>query len=169
MGLAHHVWSPCVILVSFSLLFFSVLPSGWLIWSTGALWDHLFARASKTHSRRCLRWGTFRDLRGCLWPPWSVKTWYHRFYWLSFCVNQLVQASVSFSFYLSFCQCRPPEAIPGSNRGWALAVIPSVPRRQWGERKDRQNVVSKFYGQDSPGASAMARIPYADFSSCKIS
>ena len=28
---------------------------------------------------------------------------------LAFCVNQLVQASVSFSFYLSFRQCRPPE------------------------------------------------------------
>ena len=37
---------------------------------------------------------------------------------LAFCVNQLVQASVSFSFYVSFRQRRPPEGIPGSNRGW---------------------------------------------------
>ena len=42
-------------------------------------------------------------------------------------------------------------------------------RWQWGERKDRQNVASKLYGQDSPGASALAHIPYADFSSWKIS
>ena len=38
------------------------------------------AWASKTHSRRCLRWGTFRYSRGCLRPPWSELTWCHGSY-----------------------------------------------------------------------------------------
>ena len=81
-------------LVSFSLLFFSVLPSGWLIWSLGALWDHLPAWASKTHSRRCLRWGTFSYSRGCLQPPWSEQVRVSRTLLVSQ-VNQSGQASVS--------------------------------------------------------------------------
>ena len=62
--------------------FFSVF--GWVsIWSAEVLCDHLFAWASKTHSRRSLRWGTFRYSRGHLWPPWSELTWCHRLYWFS--------------------------------------------------------------------------------------
>ena len=38
------------------------------------------AWASKTHSRRCLRWGTFRYSRGRLRPPWSELTWCHGLY-----------------------------------------------------------------------------------------
>ena len=53
---------------------------------------------------------------------------------------------------------------------WIRVWLPHLYfRRQWRERKDRQNVVTKPYGRDSPGASALAHIPYADFSSCKIS
>ena len=40
---------------------------------------------------------------------------------LAFCINQLVQASVS-PLLLFFCQRCPPEGIPGSNRGWTLAL-----------------------------------------------
>ena len=57
--------SPRVILSCF--LFSPFLPCSSFRtnnWSAGALWDHLFARASKTHSKRCLRWGTFHYLRG---------------------------------------------------------------------------------------------------------
>ena len=60
-------WSPRVILSCFLfLLFSSDLPSGQNNWSVEVLWDHLLAWASKTHSRRCLRWGTFSNSRGCL-------------------------------------------------------------------------------------------------------
>ena len=70
-GLAHQAWSPHVVLsLSFSF-------SSWFPWSTGALCVYFPAWASKTHSIRCLRWGTFRDLRGCLWPAWTeqVQCW----------------------------------------------------------------------------------------------
>ena len=47
---------------------------------TDILCDHLFAWASKTHSIRCLRWGTFLYSRGHLQPPWSELTWCHGLY-----------------------------------------------------------------------------------------
>ena len=67
MGLAHRsLVSPCR---SFSFLFlFRLIP-----WSTGSLCVHFPAWASKTHSRRCLRWGTFRDSRGRLQPTWTEQ------------------------------------------------------------------------------------------------
>ena len=42
---------------------------------------------------------------------------------LAFCINQLDQASV-LSALLSFRQRRPPEGIPGSNRGWTPVGFP---------------------------------------------
>ena len=67
MGLAHRsLVSPCC---SFSFLFlFRLIP-----WSAGALCVHFPAWASETHSRRCLRWGTFSDSRGCLQPTWTEQ------------------------------------------------------------------------------------------------
>ena len=63
-------WSPRVVLSCFLFLFFSSdLPSGQNNWSMEVLWDHLLAWASKTHWRRCLRWGTFSDSRGRLRLP----------------------------------------------------------------------------------------------------
>ena len=67
MGLAHQAWSPRVVL---SLSFYF---SGWFLWSAGALCVHFPAWASKTHSRRCLRWGTFHDSRGRLQPTWTEQ------------------------------------------------------------------------------------------------
>ena len=67
MGLAH--WSLVSPYCSFFLFFlFGLIP-----WSAGALWVHFSARASKTHSRRCPRWGIFRYSRGRLWPMWTVQ------------------------------------------------------------------------------------------------
>ena len=69
--------------VSF-FFFFSLSFSGWL-WSTGALWVHLFARVSKTQSGRCLASsgeGTpcvFTPPRGRLWPLWIEQVWCHGF------------------------------------------------------------------------------------------
>ncbi len=68
-------WSPRVVLSCFlfsPFLFCSSFRT--YNWSVGVLWDHLLAWASKTHSRRCLRWGTFSDSRGRLRPPWSDQT-----------------------------------------------------------------------------------------------
>ena len=67
MGLAHQALSPRVIL-SLSFSFFRLIP-----WSTGALCVHFPAWASKTHSRRCLRWGTSSYLRGRLQPTWTEQ------------------------------------------------------------------------------------------------
>ena len=76
-----EVWSPHVVLSCFLfLLFSSVLPSCQNNWRVGVLWDHLFAWVSKTHSRRCLRWGTFHYSRGRLRPPWSEQVWCHELY-----------------------------------------------------------------------------------------
>ena len=67
MGFAH--WSLVSPYCSFFLFFlFGLIP-----WSAGALWVHFSARASKTHSRRCPRWGIFRYSRGRLWPMWTVQ------------------------------------------------------------------------------------------------
>ena len=68
-------WSPHVFLSCFLFSPFLVCSSFRTYnWSRGVLWDHLLAWASKTHSRRCLRWGTFSDSRGRLWPLWSEQT-----------------------------------------------------------------------------------------------
>ena len=67
MGLGHRsLVSPCR---SFSFLFLFRL----ILWSAGALCVHFPAWASKTHSRRCLRWGTFSYSRGCLLPTWTEQ------------------------------------------------------------------------------------------------
>ena len=69
--LAH--WSLVFPCRSFSFFFlFRLIP-----WSARALCIHFPAWASKTHSRRCLRWGTFRDSRGHLQPTWTeqVQCW----------------------------------------------------------------------------------------------
>ena len=110
-------WSPRVILSCFlfsPFLFCSSFRT--YNWSGGVLWDHLLAWACKTHFRRCLRWGTFSDSRGCLWPPWSEQTWCHGFYWLSgkTSYNEPLISLLCYPFH----QRCPPEGIPGSNRGW---------------------------------------------------
>ena len=127
MGLAHQAWSPRVIL-SLSFSFFRLIP-----WSTGALCVQFPAWASKTHLRRCLRWGTFSYSRGRLQPMWTeqVPCWgfigfLHKpknislFSLLYFLNCKILSLSLSpFIYCLSFnCQCRPPEGIPGPNRGW---------------------------------------------------
>ena len=60
-------WSPHVILSCF-LFLFRLIP-----WSAGALCVHFPAWASKTHSRRCLRWCTFSYLRGRLQTTWTEQ------------------------------------------------------------------------------------------------
>ena len=51
-------WSPRVVLSCFLFSPFLLCTSFRVTdRSVGALWDHLLAWASKTHSRRCLRWG----------------------------------------------------------------------------------------------------------------
>ena len=130
MGLAH--WSLVSPSHSFSFLFlFRLIP-----WSAGALCVHFPAWASKTHSRRCLRLGTFSYSRGHLRPPWTeqVLCWgfigflrkprnISLFSLLYFLNCKILSLSLSpFIYCLSFnCQCRPPEGIPGSNWGWTLA------------------------------------------------
>ena len=42
-------------------------------------------------------------------------------------------------------------------------TIPFVFQMEVRERKDRQNIISKFYGQTFPRGSAFAHIHYADF------
>ena len=110
-------WSPRVVL-SFSFLFlFSLIP-----WSTGALCVHFPAWASKTHSRRCLRWGTFCDSRGRLRPTEQVLCWgfigflrkprnISLFPLLYFLNCKILSLSLSpFIYHLSFNrQHRPPE------------------------------------------------------------
>ena len=126
MGLAQSLVSPCC---SFSFLFlFRLIP-----WSTAALCVHFPAWASKTHSRRCLRWGTFRDSRGRLQPTWTeqVPCWgfigflpkprnISLFSLLYFLNCKIISPSLSpFIYYLPFNhQCCPPEGIPGSYQGW---------------------------------------------------
>ena len=89
---------------------------------------------SKTHSRRCLRWGTFRDSRGHLRPTWTEQdpSWgfigflckprnisvFSRLYFFNCKI-----LSLSLSFYLFFRSCHPPKGIPGSNRGWTPALL----------------------------------------------
>ena len=88
-------WSPRVVLSCFlfsPFLFCSSFRT--YNWSVGVLWDHLLAWASKTHSRRCLRWGTFSYSRGCLQPPWSEQVRVSRTLLVSH-VNQSGHASVS--------------------------------------------------------------------------
>ena len=66
MGLVQSLVSLCR---SFSFLFlFRLIP-----WSAGAFCIHFPAWASKTHLRRCLRWGTFSDSRGHLQPTWTEQ------------------------------------------------------------------------------------------------
>ena len=67
LALLTEAWSPHVVLsLSFSY-------SGWSPWSAGALCVHFSAWASKTHSRRYLRWGTFLNSRGHLRPTWTEQ------------------------------------------------------------------------------------------------
>ena len=85
-ALLTEAWSPHVVLfLSLSLPFFlsfsfvfRLIPR-----STGAFWVHFPAWASKTHLRRCPRWGTFHYSRGRLWPMWTVQVSCLRLYWLS--------------------------------------------------------------------------------------
>ena len=122
MGHARQAWSPRVFL-SLSFFLFRLIP-----WSAGALCIHFPAWASKTHSRRCLRWGTFSYLRGACSLCEQSKS--HAGVLLAFCVNQGISASFLssiflttkffpylFSIFLSR-RCHPPKGIPGSNRGW---------------------------------------------------
>ena len=126
--LAH--WSLVFPCRSFSFFFlFRQIP-----WSARALCIHFPAWASKTHSRRCLRWGTFRDSRGHLRPTWTeqVPCWgfigflrkprnislFSHLYFLN-----CIILSFSLSFYLFFHCCHPPKGIPGSNQGWTPALL----------------------------------------------
>ena len=69
---------PMSYLLSLFIFFFRLIP-----WSTGALWVHFSARASKTHPRGCPRRGTFHYSRGHLWPTWTVQVPCLGLYWLS--------------------------------------------------------------------------------------
>ena len=128
MGLAQSLVSPCP---SFSFLFlFRLIP-----WSAGALCVHFPAWASKTHLRRCLRWGTFSYSRGACGLCEQSKS--HAGALLAFCINQGISASFLSSVFLtakffpylflySFNRQRhPPEGIPGSNRGWTPVLTHS--------------------------------------------
>ena len=120
VGHAHQAWSPHIVLSCFLFSPFLLCSSFRMNdWSMGALWDDLLAWASKTHLRRCLRWRTFSDSRERLWPLWSEQVWCHKL--LVSHINQSGQASVSPLCY-PFRQRRPPEGIPGSNRGWTPVV-----------------------------------------------
>ena len=124
-ALLTEAWSPHVV------LFLSFSYSGWSPWSAGALCVHFPAWASKTHSRRCLRWGTFRDSRGCLWPTWTEQVPCRGFisflrkprnislFSLLYFLNCRI---LSLSLYLFFRRRRPLEGILGSNRGWTLVL-----------------------------------------------
>ena len=103
---------------SFSLLFFLHAK---IIWSVGVLCDHLFAWASKTHSRRCLRWGTFRYSRGCLRPP-RYQSKFGVMNFIDFPCKPVIIEHLKISKPLLSLnrQHRHPEGIPGSNRGWTL-------------------------------------------------
>ena len=92
-GLAHQsLVSPCR---SFSFLFlFRLIP-----WRAGAFCVHFPTWASKTHSRRCLWWGTFSYSRGRLRPTWTeqVPCWALLAFW----VNQGISASFLSSIFLT--------------------------------------------------------------------
>jgi len=47
-------------------------------------------------------------------------------------------------------------------------TIPFVFQMEVRERKDRQNIISKFYGQTSSRGRALARIPYAEKAARKV-
>ena len=116
--------------------------SGWFPWSAGALCIQFPAWASKTHSRRCLRWGTFHDSRGRLRPTWTEQVPYWGFIGFlhkprNISLFSLLYfhncKSISLSLYLFFCQRRLPEGIPGSNWGWSPVNIDilGISKLQW--------------------------------------
>ena len=136
--------------------------SGWFPWSAGALCIQFPAWASKTHSRRCLRWGTFRDSRGRLRPTWTeqVPCWgfigfLHKprnisLFSLLYFLNCKI---ISLSLYLFFCQRRLPEGIPGSNWGWSPVNIDilGISKLQWtgmGDFNSDDHYIY-YYGQES--------------------
>ena len=125
MGLVQSLVSLCR---SFSFLFlFRMIP-----WSTGALCIHFPAWASKTHSRRCLRWGTFAIREVTCGVSEQSKSRAGAL--LAFCVNQGISASLLPSIFLTAKffpylfiypfnrRCRPPEGTPGSSQGWTPTV-----------------------------------------------
>ena len=141
MDLAHQAWSPRVVLVSVSLFFFSVLPSGWLIGAWEPSKTTYLPGLLRPTREGALRWGTVHDLRGRRWPPWSERVQCHI---LAFCVNQLDQAC-DLSALLSFCQHYHPEGIPGSNQGWTLVkTMASGPITSWEIDRETVETVSDF-------------------------
>ena len=84
--------SPCH---SFSFLFlFRLIP-----WSSGALCIHFPAWASKTHSRRCLRWAPSAIWEGACGLREQSKSCAGAL--LAFCVNQGISASFLSSIFLT--------------------------------------------------------------------
>ena len=140
---------------------FFPLTSSWVsIWSVDVLCDHLFAWASKTHSRRCLRWGTFAIREVACGVREQSKSRAGAL--LAFCVNQDISASFLSSIFLnakffpylfiySFNhRCRPPEGIPGSSWGWTPAQSPAVGSITcWRSRKRPAVIVSESQGERS--------------------
>ena len=80
--------------LSFSSLFF--VQDDWM--ERGGSLRPLTAWASKTHSRRCLRWGTFSYLGGCLQPLWSEQVWCHELYWCPTLTSQIKPLSLPFCY-----------------------------------------------------------------------
>ena len=121
-ALLNDAWSHRVVL-SFSLYLFFRLIS----WSSGALCIHFFAWASKTHLRRCPRWGHLPLFERV--PATSVNTASpFSGALLAFCVNQgksasflsfifLTENSFLISLYISLTPCHPCFGYPGSKQG----------------------------------------------------
>ena len=93
MGHAHQAWvSPCQ---SFSFIFlFRLIP-----WSAGAFCVHFPAWASKTHSRRCLRWAPSAIREGACGLCEQSKSCAGAL--LAFCINQGISASFLSSVFLT--------------------------------------------------------------------
>ena len=107
MGLAHQsLVSLCHSFFLFPFLplslFFRLIP-----WSTGALWVHFSAWASKTQSRRR---SVFTLARGCLQPPWTEQVPCLGLYWLSVWTKeyQLLFFPLSFIHSLMLSLLRVP-------------------------------------------------------------
>ena len=159
MGVLHKLGLPHVnsFSISFSLslpLFFRLIP-----WSEEALCVHFFAWASKTHLRRCPRWGhlplferapaayvnrasLLSETIGFLRKPRNISL---------FLFSSLLTANsflISLYIYISLSPCHPHFGYPGSNWGWTL-VDSSLALRPMG-RMGRDGVVQGQFSKFPP-------------------
>lgn len=123
----------------------------WAVMTVGRLWDKQVSSAQILMS--CIGFTWYQPVRLCCNRSFQTTC-------SLICYS--VKGAQEFHLVTSFCY----RFLTLWIRVWLFHLYF---RWQWEDRKDRQNVVSKPYGQDSPGARALAHIPYADFSSCKIS